>query len=69
MKSVRRKRSKRSKKRSKRRSKCKSYLSKKIGINIAEYKSGRYISKSQAIAVAYSQVRKKHPACKRFLRK
>jgi len=58
---------KRSRRRS--RSKCKKYLSKKIGINIGEFKNGLYSSKSQAIAVAYSQVGKKHPQCKRVLQK
>jgi hypothetical protein len=58
---------KRKRRRSK--SKCKKYLQKKIGININEYKTGRYKSRSQAIAVAYKQVGKKHPSCKRVLRK
>jgi len=53
----------------KRKSKCRSFLSKKIGINIGEYKSGRYKSISQAIAVSYSQVSKKYPRCKRYLKK
>ncbi len=48
----------------KRRSICKDYLGKKIGININE---GIYKSRAQAIAVAYSQVRKKYPQCKRIL--
>jgi hypothetical protein len=39
---------------------------KKIGINIHE---GIYTNKAQAIAVAYSQVRKKHPSCRRILGK
>lgn len=57
--------------RSKRRrsKKCTTYLSKKIAINIAEFHRGKYVSKPQAIAVAYSQVRTKHPACKRILKK
>jgi hypothetical protein len=61
---------KRTKKRShrksdgKRRSICKDYLGKKIGININE---GIYKSRAQAIAVAYSQVGKKYPQCKRVL--
>jgi hypothetical protein len=64
-KSIRKQR--RSKRRSKRiPSKCKEYLSKKIAINIRE---GIYASNAQAIAVAYSQVSKKHPSCKRVLRK
>jgi hypothetical protein len=53
----------------KRKSKCVKYLQKKIGINMKELKNGLYVSRSQAIAVAYSQVRKKHPSCKRILKK
>jgi len=49
----------------KRRSICKDYLGKKIGININE---GIYKSRAQAIAVAYSQVGKKYPQCKRILK-
>jgi hypothetical protein len=67
-----RKSKRKSKSKSKRRSrssKCKKYLQKKIGINISEFKNGLYISKSQAIAVAYSQVRKKHPSCRRVIKK
>jgi len=50
------------------RSKCKKYLSKKIGINMREFNNGLYKSKAQAIAVAYSQVRKSHPNCKRIIK-
>ena len=40
--------------------KCQPYLSKKIGININEFaKKKRYVSRQQAIAVAYSQTSKK----------
>ena len=63
------KRRKRSKRKSKSKSKCKKYLQNKISINMDEYKTGRYISRSQAIAVSYSQVLKKHPRCKRSLRR
>ncbi len=49
--------------------KCRKYLQKKIQINMEEMKKGFYKNKAQAIAVAYSQVRKEHPACKRVLRK
>ena len=49
--------------------KCRQYLSKKIGINMDEYRRGMYVSPAQAIAVAYSQVRKSHPACKRYIKK
>jgi len=62
------KRSKR-KRRSRSKSKCKKFLKDKIRINIDEYKSGRYSSRSQAIAVSYSQVLKKHPKCKKSLRR
>jgi len=56
----------RSKRRSKRSKRCKALLGKKIGINIRE---GIYANKAQAIAVAYSQVRKRHPSCRRILGK
>lgn len=56
----------RRKSRSKRSKRCKSLLSRKIGINIHE---GIYANKEQAIAVAYSQVRKRHPSCRRILGK
>ena len=45
-------------------SKCQKLLGKKIGINMGEYRKGRYSSPKQAIAVAYSQVRGEHPGCK-----
>ena len=48
---------------------CRTELSRKIAINMAEYKEGRYKSPAQAIAVAYSQVQKKRPACKKSLKK
>ena len=51
------------------RKKCRSLLSKKIGINMNEYKSGRYSSPSQAIAVSYSQIKKWYPSCKNKLKK
>jgi cellobiose-specific phosphotransferase system component IIA len=49
--------------------KCEAYVQAKIPINLAEYRKGRYQSAKQAIAVAYSQVQKAHPACKQYLRK
>lgn len=42
---------------------CKKRLSEKIEKNIKE---GKYVSNKQAIAVAYSQVSKASPACKRY---
>ena len=53
----------------KNKSKCKDRLSGKIKINMNEFKSGRYSSKEQAIAVAYSQILKKYPHCKKVLNK
>ncbi len=44
--------------------KCQKLIAKKIGINMGEYRQGRYTSPKQAIAVAYSQVKKEHPTCK-----
>ena len=49
--------------------KCQQNVSKKIAINIDEFKEGRYVSKSQAIAVAYYQVKKRHPECEKYLTK
>jgi hypothetical protein len=67
------KKSKRSKRTYKKNSKkyCQSKVSQKISINMKEMKSGnkKIKSPSQAIAIAYSQIRKKHPKCSRFLRK
>jgi hypothetical protein len=50
-------------KKSKKRTDCKKELQKQIRKNIS---SGDYVSREQAIAVAYSQMRKKHPRCKQF---
>jgi len=46
---------------------CRDLLSSKIAINMREYKKGVYKSPKQAIAVAYAQISKKSPACKRFI--
>jgi len=45
---------------------CNKKLSEKIGINIRE---GKFSSRKQAIAVAYSQVQRKSPSCKKFFAK
>ena len=67
---------KKSKKRSKRSKKslkdfCRSKLSNKIKINMKEYKQGNKKIKSaiQAIAIAYSQIKKKYPKCSRSLKR
>lgn len=48
---------------------CRSKLSNKIKINMREMKSGnkRIKSRLQAIAIAYSQIRKKYPKCSKSL--
>ena len=65
-KSVSRPRSNSVKKTKKKPSKCKQYLSDKIAENIRE---GKFKTRQQAIAVAFSQVKKSHPQCKRFIEK
>lgn len=47
---------------------CRSLVSDKVSANIKEYSKGRYVSPSQAIAVSYSQVQKRYPKCKKFLK-
>jgi len=47
---------------------CKKKLSLKIAKNIKEFKNGKFKSRSQAIAVSYSQVKKKYPECKRYFK-
>jgi hypothetical protein len=51
---------------SKKYKKCYNMLSDKIKKNLKEYKSGRYVSRQQAIAVSYSQIRDKFPCCKKY---
>lgn len=46
-----------------RKSPCKTFLKEKIRENMKEYKQGRFSSPKQAIAVSYSQTRKKYPNC------
>ena len=46
---------------------CQSLLKKKIGINMTEYNAGMFVSRPQAIAVSYSQVRKSYPGCSKFI--
>lgn len=51
------------------RSPCRALLSSKISINMKEYKKGVFKSPKQAIAVSYSQIKKKFPSCKKSLRR
>lgn len=50
---------------------CRSKLSNKIKINMKEYKKGNKRIKShiQAIAIAYSQIKKKYPKCSKSLKR
>lgn len=69
---VQRKVSKRKSRKTKKskKSKCQKMVSKKIAINMREFKEGKmFVSPKQAIAVAYSQVKKKSPLCAKLLRK
>lgn len=43
--------------------KCRLYLQTKIRKNMDEFKAGRFVSRAQAIAVSYSQLRKAYPEC------
>ena len=49
--------------------KCKELLKEKIKINMEEWKSGKFVSQKQALAVSYSQIKKKYPGCRRFFKK
>ena len=62
-------RKKKSKKLSPTERKCKKYLQKKIKINMEEWKKGRFVSQKQALAVSYSQTKKKYTSCKKIMRK
>lgn len=46
--------------------KCKAYLQKKIRENLKEFEAGKFVSRSQAIAVSYSQTLKKYPSCEQI---
>jgi hypothetical protein len=48
---------------------CKNLLKKKVEKNLKEYGQGKYSSRSQAIAVAYSQVKKMSPSCRKVFRR
>jgi len=50
-------------------SQCKNFLQTKIHINIKEFEKGKFVSRGQAIAVAYSQTYKKYPKCMKVLSK
>lgn len=51
------------------RTRCKNLLSKKISINMRELKKGKFKNRAQAIAVSYSQVKKKYPSCAKMYRR
>ena len=68
-KSPRRMSTKRSKSQVRTKSGCNDLLRKKIKINMDEYKKGRYVSRQQALAVSYSQLKKKSPYCSRYFKR
>jgi hypothetical protein len=45
---------------------CKEVLQKKIKQTTREYKDGKFSSRKQAVAVAYSFINKKYPNCKKL---
>ena len=47
---------------------CKNKLKRKINFNMKKYEKGEWSSRSQAIAVSYSQIKKSHPICKAFFK-
>lgn len=48
---------------------CQLQVQDKIRKNMDEYDAGRFVSRQQAIAVSYSQVLRKSPQCKRYLKR
>lgn len=48
---------------------CSNLLKKKISINMKELKKGKFKNRAQAIAVSYSQVKKKYPSCAKMYRR
>jgi len=48
---------------------CNDLLKNKIRVNMKELKDGRFVSRQQAIAVSYSQVKKSSPYCKRYFKR
>ena len=46
--------------------KCRDLLGKKIGVNMRELSQGRWKSRTQAIAVSYSEAGKLMPRCKKL---
>jgi AAA+ ATPase superfamily predicted ATPase len=49
---------------------CKKELKEKIKNNVTEYNNGeKWVNRAQSIAAAYGQVQKKHPSCKKHLKK
>jgi len=47
---------------------CRQYLADKIKINMEEFESGKFVSRSQALAISYSQVKKKYPNCTKYFK-
>lgn len=45
---------------------CNKLLSSRVRDMMHEYKKGRWVSRQQAIAVAYSKVKRDHPSCRKY---
>tara|TARA_B100001057_G_C22328376_1_gene748519 strand:- start:317 stop:616 length:300 start_codon:yes stop_codon:yes gene_type:complete len=45
---------------------CYNYLQSRIKRNIKKYKQGKFKSAKQAVAISYSQTKKKFPTCSMF---
>ena len=48
---------------------CKNLLKEKVGKNLKEYEDGRYVSRKQAIAVSYNQVKNMKPSCGKYFKR
>ena len=48
------------------RERCRKLVNDKIRITMREFHKGRWKSRSQAIAVAFSSIRRQHPWCSRY---
>lgn len=48
---------------------CKKLLKNKIKINMHEMKEGKFKHRGQALAVSYSQIKKKCPECKKYFKR
>lgn len=64
--STKRKRSRRTSRQSPTERRCRSRLNKKVEQLLKEFEMGKFQSRSQALAVAYSMTARKHPECQTY---